>query len=1036
MACKETVYNDDHRIDDLFNQLQDLRYCSKIDLRSGYHQLRVHDVDILKTAFRTRYGHRDRSAKILRGLDQQIKKKEDGGLYFINQIWVPLVGSVRTLIMDEAHASRYSIHPRADKTYYNVRDMSWSPCMKKDIATYVSDCLTCSKTLQKALGTRLDMSTNYHPQTYGQSQRTIHTLEDMLRECVIDFGGKCTTCLLAEIGESLLIGPELALETTDKVVLIKERLKAARDRQKSYANNRHKPLEYELGYDAHQLLDGMLKRNWYFIDGTLRKSPSTALPVILISMKQKQEEWIKCREDFNKQDSKDLSTKSLVAEIKETKEKSQKDDDVLYSVAAGKQVNQVLKLWNTFLEPMLYVPSRPKNSNNVEDVEISTCGATRNKGESDGSPGADSVTFNNVKQGKPACNGDDNVSPKRVDSSNFLQRSSNQKVKPEVKSKVVVRVSRSKETPIKRKRILSKEDDRKKKLKCKSKKEDSDSELETDDVDSSSDEVKKQEFDEESVPKKGKKKLTKKVKKEESDEESVPKKGFSSLHNVSIDQLSSKLVRFVVSNFNPETYMLSLDSGNKIKVTHLKIHEILGVPVGGYSLFDLDEREADHEFVRFWVGQFYPIELKQIRVNDIASKLVVAQEIDFLFKVNFLTLFTITMSKCAGLKGQICLDVVRWLREDNVISYIDWCGYIYDCLQGSKLPEGTNHYLGPLTFLILLYLDSTKFDRVMLEEYMRKASLEYPSDGKFLALHEKYVSLFKDPISFNDDGNGEKGGDNDDGNGEMMGMMMRMMVMEMGMKKMRMRVIKIQMGAIRVLGDLFGDNSLIMEVMNQGLLTPKRMLTSVSNVMPSPEKRIVKPSCYLLSPYMNKKKKVVPKIKRLEFILGNILFAMEGDKILTKTTAITILDNSPSSYDSKYKQVCDLLKKLFARYLKLYGHIRHSKIAKVKQTIPKLKWKTKVNFHDCGISIMIHMETFNGGPAANQDCGLPVELQLQCDMLRRLRFKFTTKILLHEINVHAEKILELAKEFDKIDHVEKMAIIVDALKNKEQRDRI
>ncbi|GJZ50915.1 paired amphipathic helix protein Sin3-like protein 2 isoform X1, partial [Tanacetum coccineum] len=182
---------------------------------------------------------------------------------------------------------------------------------------------------------------------------------------------------------------------------------------------------------------------------TLRKSLSTAVPIILIRMKQKQEEWIKCREDFNKvwadiyaknhyksldhrsfyfkqQDSKDLSTKCLVAEIKETKEKSQKDDDVLYSVAAGKvcstkeQVNQVLKLWTTFLEPMLYVPSRPENSDNVEDVEISTRGATRNEGESDGSPGADSVTFNNVKQGKPACNGDDNVSPKRVYSSKVI----------------------------------------------------------------------------------------------------------------------------------------------------------------------------------------------------------------------------------------------------------------------------------------------------------------------------------------------------------------------------------------------------------------------------------------------------------------------------------------------------------------------------------------------------------------------------------------------------------------------------------------
>ncbi|GKB61015.1 hypothetical protein Tco_0917201 [Tanacetum coccineum] len=57
------------------------------------------------------------------------------------------------------------------------------------------------------------------------------------------------------------------------------------------------------------------------------------------------------------------------------------------------------------------------------------------------------------------------------------------------------------------------------------------------------------------------------------------------------------------------------------------------------------------------------------------------------------------------------------------------------------------------------------------------------------------------------------------------------------------------------------------------------------------------------------------------------------------------------------------------------------------------------------------METFNGGPASSFDCELPAESQLQRDMLRRLRFKFVTKILLHEIIVHAEKMPELAKDF-------------------------
>ncbi|GJS34396.1 reverse transcriptase domain-containing protein [Tanacetum coccineum] len=81
----------------------------------------------------------------LHGLDQQMERKRDGSLYFMDRIWVPLVGGVRTVIMDEAHKSRYSVHPGADKMYYDLRDMYWWPGMKRDIATYVSECLTCAK---------------------------------------------------------------------------------------------------------------------------------------------------------------------------------------------------------------------------------------------------------------------------------------------------------------------------------------------------------------------------------------------------------------------------------------------------------------------------------------------------------------------------------------------------------------------------------------------------------------------------------------------------------------------------------------------------------------------------------------------------------------------------------------------------------------------------------------------------------------------------------------------------------------------------
>ncbi|GKA40101.1 putative reverse transcriptase domain-containing protein [Tanacetum coccineum] len=80
-----------------------------------------------------------------KGLDEMIEHRSDGTLYYLDQIWVPLKGDVRTLIMDEAHKSKYSVHLGADKMYYDLRDRYWWPGMKKDIAEYVSRCLTCLK---------------------------------------------------------------------------------------------------------------------------------------------------------------------------------------------------------------------------------------------------------------------------------------------------------------------------------------------------------------------------------------------------------------------------------------------------------------------------------------------------------------------------------------------------------------------------------------------------------------------------------------------------------------------------------------------------------------------------------------------------------------------------------------------------------------------------------------------------------------------------------------------------------------------------
>ncbi|KAA0037369.1 pol protein [Cucumis melo var. makuwa] len=266
------------------------------------------------------------------GQGEDFSISSDDGLMFEGRLCVPEDSAIKTELLTEAHSSPFTMHPGSTKMYQDLRSVYWWRGMKREVADFVSrvevgECVDgfyygtaqdpkglygdlgcCRQThevgpfrarkstytanrdarftskfwkgLQLALGTRLDFSTTFHPQTDGQTERLNQILEDMLRACVLEFSGswdshlhlmefaynnsyqatigmapfealygKCcrSPVCWGEVGEQRMLGPELVQTTNAAIQKIGARMLTAQSRQKSYADVRRKDLEFEVG---------------------------------------------------------------------------------------------------------------------------------------------------------------------------------------------------------------------------------------------------------------------------------------------------------------------------------------------------------------------------------------------------------------------------------------------------------------------------------------------------------------------------------------------------------------------------------------------------------------------------------------------------------------------------------------------------------------------------------------------------------------------------------------------------------------------
>nr|GEU49721.1 ulp1 protease family, C-terminal catalytic domain-containing protein [Tanacetum cinerariifolium] len=187
--------------------------------------------------------------------------------------------------------------------------------------------------------------------------------------------------------------------------------------------------------------------------------------------------------------------------------------------------------------------------------------------------------------------------------------------------------------------------------------------------------------------------------------------GFRSMIGMGIHELMGKLGFYVIDNLDTKTKVLSL-TDNSILVTSQSVHDILEIPMGGCSLESLAPRSPDGPFIKEWLSQFG--DKNEVRPNDITDVIISINDASKLFKMNFLMLFANTMRLCE--KSGVCnMNILKKITDDVCVEKIDWCSYIITCLKESKqkwVNPDKNRYTGPVTFMILLYLHSTRCDDI------------------------------------------------------------------------------------------------------------------------------------------------------------------------------------------------------------------------------------------------------------------------------------------------------------------------------------